>query len=111
VEELVITLEVVGTGLEGVELTAAVIAVGITGGCITFDLLADLFDSALDKRLSPLAALFASIAMLSSALDLWNVFQSHSPPLELSHLALQPTPTPSIAALGSSCSLKSNQFA
>ena len=83
----------------------------VVADCSGFALPTDLLDSALESRLSTLVALLASNVLLSSKLDLLNVFQSHSPPCELSHLALQPTPTPSIAARGSSCSLKSNQFA
>jgi hypothetical protein len=55
---------------------------------------------AVDCKLSPLVALLASPPLLSSpALFLLNVFQSHSDPWVFNHLALQPAPTPSTAAL------------
>lgn len=67
-----------------------------------------------ERPLSPLAMLRTSLleAISSTMGTLLNFFQSHSPgPLALSHLALQPAPMPSTAALGSSYSLNSSQFA
>jgi len=72
-------------------------------------LLVDLLTSVMAApRLSPLVALLASIRVSSPELD--RVFQSHSPFRDASHLALHPAPTPSTAALGSSCSLKRSQL-
>lgn len=101
---------VFGLDLEVEGLFGTTDAVGVVPGSKPLPLPIDVLVSLVERWLSPLVALLVS-PMLSSTPPFRKVFQSHSPPRELSHFALQPTPTPSTAALGSSCSLKSNQFA
>jgi len=83
-----------------------------TWGSVTFVLLLASPDPTLSVALATLRASLLETLISSPAWFLVNFFHSHSPfPLVLSHFALHPAPTPSIASRGSSSLLKVSQLA